>query len=268
MTPSNPKTIHESFARFFEAPTRESLRKLLREHLGELRFCDFKEQWLESPSLAKHILGISNAGGGCLVFGVKENSDKTTTPIGLDALKDKAHIIGGLKNYLPESLLSKLEIADFHYNSSEYQALIGKIFQVVFVGPKESDIPFVSRKEGEGIRSGAIYTRREGMTEEASYEEIKKLIENRISSSVPSGQARHILEHLEELKILFAEVPKSFPGSLGISFPGLEHFAHTLQGMTTPVRPNPDFPSEDYPKFISRLISEKKAIIEKLIGMH
>ena len=30
------KTIHEAFSRFFENPTRETLRALLKEHVGEL----------------------------------------------------------------------------------------------------------------------------------------------------------------------------------------------------------------------------------------
>jgi hypothetical protein len=265
MTQLNSRSIHESFARFFEAPTRESLRTFLREHLGELRYCDFKEQWLDSGSLARHLLGISNAGGGCLVFGVKENLDKTTSPIGLEVLKDKAHIFGGLKGYLPESLLSKLEVADFQFEASEYPALVGKKFQVMFCDPDSLDIPFVSKKGGDGIRDGAIYTRREGVTEEASYEEVQKLLNERVLRALPSGQARHILEHLEELKILYAEIPKTVPGVLNVS--GLVNLARSLQGFSTPSSPNPDFPVEDYAKFVNRLIVEKKMIIEKLIGL-
>lgn len=56
------KSVHESFVRFFNAPTRESLRALLKEHVGELRSCDFTENWPNYAATAKHILGIGNTG--------------------------------------------------------------------------------------------------------------------------------------------------------------------------------------------------------------
>jgi hypothetical protein len=99
MIRKNSKTVHEAFSRFFESPTRESLRALLKEHVGELRNCDFKEDWPEMGALAKHLIGIGNAGGGCLVLGVKENADKSTSPEGLKQIKDKADISNGLKTY-------------------------------------------------------------------------------------------------------------------------------------------------------------------------
>ena len=47
--------IREEFFRFLEAPTRENFRELLRGHLGEFDFLDFKENWPEKSKLAKHI---------------------------------------------------------------------------------------------------------------------------------------------------------------------------------------------------------------------
>jgi predicted HTH transcriptional regulator len=169
------KTVHESFSKFFENPTRESLRNLLKEHVGELRNCDFKELWPDHASVAKHLLGLANVGGGCLIIGVKENGDKTLSPVGI-AIKDKADIISGVKLFIPEPLLAALEIADFSYDSAEYQALIGKRFQVLFVHPRPDSVPFVAERAGAGIRSGAIYLRKEGATDEATYAEVQRLI--------------------------------------------------------------------------------------------
>ena len=38
------KGLHEEFTRFFETPTRDSFRDLVRNNLGEFPHCDFKGQ--------------------------------------------------------------------------------------------------------------------------------------------------------------------------------------------------------------------------------
>jgi hypothetical protein len=40
------KTLNEEFAKFYESPTREGLRELLKNNSGELPNLDFKEDWL------------------------------------------------------------------------------------------------------------------------------------------------------------------------------------------------------------------------------
>jgi hypothetical protein len=56
------RAFREAFARFFEEPTREGLRELLRENFGEANELDFKREWPESSKLAKHVLGLANFG--------------------------------------------------------------------------------------------------------------------------------------------------------------------------------------------------------------
>ena len=51
----------ELFARFLENPTREGLREILQNHLGETRDLDFKESWENWAKMAKHILGLANS---------------------------------------------------------------------------------------------------------------------------------------------------------------------------------------------------------------
>lgn len=119
--------------RGFEAPTRDGLRELLKGNPGELRWCDFKAEWLEPAGLARRVLGMANSGGGCLVIGVEEASDGTLLSTGLPALKDKADVTNGLKNYVPAALLRNVDVVDFAFEASEYPALVGKKFQVVFV---------------------------------------------------------------------------------------------------------------------------------------
>lgn len=265
MNKKEQKTIHEAFARFFEAPMRETLRDLLKEQLGELRSCDFKELWPDHASLAKHLLGLANAGGGCLVFGVKENPDKSTSPVGLPQIKDKADATNGIKGFLPEALLAAIEIADFKYEASEYPILVGKLFQVLFVHSRPEAMPFVSRRNGSGIREAAIYVRREGITEEATYEDIQRLLGERLAASPQTAEARDLKEHLEELKVLFTEIPKQILGSPTLGF--LSQMNYMASFFPSSSKPNPDFPTEDYEAFVLRMIKTKKKLIERLLGL-
>ncbi|MBN8169666.1 ATP-binding protein [Burkholderia multivorans] len=268
MARKDSKTIHEAYARFFENPNRESFRSLLREHVGELRNCDFKESWPETGSLAKHLLGIGNAGGGCLVLGVKENENKSMSPQGLEQIKDKADIANALKAYLPEPLSAAVEIADFQYDASEYAALIGKRFQVIFVHPRLDALPFVAQRGTTGVRAGAIYVRREGQTEEGTYEEVQTLLKQRLASVPQTTEARDLKEHLEELKVLYAEIPRnlSAPGSLfaPLFSKSAQEFASFFVGES---KPNPNYPSEDYQAFVRRILDGKKTLIESILGL-
>lgn len=59
----------EKFAEFFEAPSHDKLRELLRTNRGEFEYIDFKEEWPSKCHLAKAILAFANTGDGCLVNG-------------------------------------------------------------------------------------------------------------------------------------------------------------------------------------------------------
>jgi len=132
-TNSNRKTFNEEFAQFFESPTREGLRDLLRNNLGEFPNIDFKEKLPPLPKVARHLLGQANLGGGCLIVGVAEKDDKTLESIGVDELEDKKVIVDKIKKYLPTILLEDVEIGDFTYQDSDYKNLVGKKFQVIYV---------------------------------------------------------------------------------------------------------------------------------------
>lgn len=262
------KTVHEAYARFFSEPSRESFRALLKEHAGELRNFDFKEAWPDFASVAKHILGLGNSGGGCLAVGVRENADKTLDPVGVSNLTDKSVITNGVKNFLPASLLDAMEIGDFSFDASEYGSLIGKKFQIIFIHPVDDAVPLVAQKDGQGIRAGAIYVRREGLTEEARYDDVQRLIKLRLDSLPQTSQARDLKEHLEDLKVLYAEVPRSVfseTGGLGLgtAFAAMAEIGSLFRGVT---KPNPAYPKEDYQSFVLRLLEEKKKLVERTIG--
>src|SRR3989337_2634025 len=119
---SSRKALYEEFAQFFEKPTRESLRELLKNNVSELPNCDFKTQWPALPKVARHLLGIGNSGGGCLIAGVVEKADGTLEPEGLEKLTDKANIVKGVEKYVPTALLANIQILDFSHEASEYLA--------------------------------------------------------------------------------------------------------------------------------------------------
>jgi hypothetical protein len=239
----------ESFARFFEEPSRESLRELLKQHVGETRFLDFKEEWPKHAALAKHILGFANTGQACIIMGAKELADRSIDPVGLPQLADKADITNGLKNYLPAELLGRTDVLDFSFDASEYPKLVGKRFQVVI-------IEYSVDHNGDGLKSSIIYIRREGQTEEATHDEVQNVINRRIETRYSTSNEINLKQHMEQLRALYAEIPHSLGPSFSIG-------VFALGGL---LRPNPNLPSETYDEFVDRMIDLKKAVIARAIG--
>lgn len=173
MADPKPKAIKEVFAKFFENPSREGLRELLENHTGEQSDCDFKGEWPDLPSVAKHILAIANTGGGCIILGVAEC------------------------------------LEDFSYAASEYPKIIGKKFQVVFIVSDPTQLPYVSTGEKQGsIRRHAIYIRHQGQTTEASDDDIQQLINSRLSTGYSSKPEIMLRNRLEQLKLLHEELAR------------------------------------------------------------
>lgn len=168
---------------------------------------------------------------------------------------------------MPLALFSAIEIADFKYEASEYPALVGKLFQVLFVHARPEGIPFVAQRTGSGIRGGAIYVRREGVTEEANYDEVQRLIAERIAASPQTAEARNLKEHLEELKVLYGEIPRYLQSSLPWFTTLAQQIARAAQPFVGESKPNPVYPSEDYQEFVRRLLDAKKSLIETLLGL-
>jgi predicted HTH transcriptional regulator len=246
------KSYHENFAKFFENPTRDGLRDLLEHNVGESRNCDFKAQWPDHSSISKHILGMANSGGGCLVIGVSEQPGKTLDPVGISALEDKADITNGIKKYLPNHLLNLIDIADFSFDASEYSKLVGKRFQVLFVNYNSVYLPFLSLKSGSNIKINAIYIRREGLTEEANYDDLQKLFNARIETEYSTSQEVDLQQHLEQLKVLMSYVSR-YRNSDGINLMLVSPIMGIYSG------PNPKYPKEDFETFILHMIELKKS---------
>jgi len=248
------KGFKEAFARFFEAPTREGLRDLLRENFGEANEVDFKREWPERSKLARHVLALANFGGGCIIIGV-EQEEGALNPGGLSALTDKTEILSGLSNYVPDTLMRKVEILDFPYQESEYPMQKGKSFQVLLVEDDQAHLPFVAMRDGTHVRGNAIYTRRGVATEEANYDELQRIINRRLETGYSSRRELDLQAHVEQLRVLYEQVSPYRMNVLS------ELLSRSMFQVMRRV-PNPSYPEEDYETFIVRTIARKKRRIE------
>ncbi|NHM29015.1 helix-turn-helix domain-containing protein [Neobacillus terrae] len=251
----------EYFAKFFEEPSREGLREILKNQSGEHNELDFKQQWPSSGKLAKHILAFANYGGGCLIVGVSEENGVLES-VGMIEFKKKEDIFNEIDKFLPKDLNQELSILDFEYKDSEYPTIKNKKFQVLVVNDLPQKIPFVSPKDGEGIKKDRIYTRRGIQTVEASYEEIQQIINRRIDTGYSSTTEMELETHLGQLKTLYNEIKQYnyyYKGGALTNFGST--IAESLYGAQIKKK-NPHYPDENYEQFISRVIAKKKKRIE------
>lgn len=253
--PIEPKGAKEEFARFFENPTRESLRDLLRNHTGETDHVDFKREWPAWPKVAQHILAMANSGGGAIFIGMQQKADNSYASIGVEMLKDKARLQQKLERFLPERVL--FNVFDFAYEDSEYPQLVGKKFQVLLVEDTPSYIPFLSTSDGDGICKGDIYVRRGTQSIKANYEELQQIINRRIETTYTSSEEFALEEHLAELRVLYNQIPRY-----------LEPFAHFSDSLRSGLgmMENPDYPDQTFTEFVKELIVVKRQIIRDILG--
>ena len=252
MTNKN-KGIYEEFASFFEQPSRESFRNLVKRNFGERNQIDFKQEWPEQAKLAKHILAMANSGGGVLVIGIAEKSDGTLDSVGIIAMSDKTVVGKSIQKFIPHQL--KYDILNLSFSSSEYKDIQGKMFQVVVVEYAPEYIPFVSQAESSGIRKSAIYVRRSTNSEEATYEELQDILNKRVATNYSSDKEINIGQEMAELKGLYSMTNRHRER---ISMAHLWLNA----GVT---EKNPHYPSEDFDQFVARMIELKKKRIERMI---
>lgn len=265
-----PKQIKDVVYQVLQEPTLDHFREFLHEHTGEHNAIDFKQEWIEKDKLAKLMLALANYGGGIVIFGVHENEDKTFSCDGLKELQAKEQIWASIKPYLSPDL--KYDVYNFSYQTSEYEMLKDKQFQMLFVEDTPQFLPFISRKEGPHIKPSTIYIRRGTSDEQATEEELTKMIERRMKCSPLSRETSLTLEeHLEQLRTLYRN--NNFHTGRGGNLLDL-----LLLGRK-PVNPiNKAIikngaekgilePSVAYEEFVSTLIEKKKEKIERVLDL-
>jgi hypothetical protein len=254
------KAFMEDFARFFEKPTREGLREVLKNNVGEANELDFKREWPEGSKLAKHVLGLANhGGGGCVVTGVEQTEEGYLEPIGLSRLKDKTELLSGIDGYLPNALQRQVDTLDFSYLDSEYPKLKGKAFQVLFVPEDPQHLPFIAARDGKNVNANVVYTRRNSATVVADHEELQRIISRRIETGYSSRRELDLREHLEQLRVLYEQLDRPDPGGseggFGVLLGGLFGGPDLAQKMY-------ESSPEGFSRFVWRAIEKKKLLIE------
>lgn len=260
-----PKQLKDQVYRLLQEPTLEEFRNFLHAQMGEHNAIDFKSQWIEDAALAKEMLALANSQGGFIVFGVAENEDKSIRIDGLPEIKDKAVISNGIKNFISSNL--KYEIYDFSYNTSEYEALNNKNFQMLVVEDIPKYIPFLSKRDSGSLKQNMIYVRRGTSCEIANEEELHAMFNRRLNYLHPlNGVPLQLEEHLKQLKVLYENIEKEH-----VSYKGLSSLWKSLADLSAfrekVVEPNPFYPDESYEQFVSRMIVEKKQKIERVLDL-
>lgn len=251
-------SIKESFADLLNNTNRINFRDFLKSNFGELDYIEFKSQWIEIEKVAKHILAITNSGGGLIIFGVEENNGKINS-IGLNEIIDKANIQQKLNDLLPHKL--EYEILDLHYEETEYKKIKSKSFQVIIIPKQINYIPFLATAERSSLKKDTIYIRRGTQSIQANYEELQDIFNKRISSEYNSSSEIELEEHLNQLKLLYSQLKKYY--YLDPVFENISDEEKKYIQLENELyrRINKYYPTEDYEEFIEKMIKFKKDIV-------
>lgn len=250
------KGYREEFAKFFESPTRETLRQLLANDTGEYDDIDFKGGWIDTSTLATHILGMANKFGGAIIFGVDEIENNKFDPIGID-LNDKTEFTRDVNKYIPHNNLKYL-VLDFHYEESEYPKIKGRSFRVVIVNYDAKYIPFLATKDGKNISKTIVYIRKNVSTVPAEYTDLQDILNRRLETGFSSAREISLQEHFEELKLMYSLISKG---------QYINVFAQNTIADSSIVKfvRNIKYPQEDFEDFVIRMIDLKKEIIQSIV---
>ena len=124
----------------------------------------------------------------------------------------------------------------------------------------------VAEKNGDGIREGAIYVRRQGKTQEASHGEVQRIINDRLATGHSTAATLKLEEHLDQLQVLQDRIPKMHSVVKAGTIQTLARM-QTLQlsslfgGVES--KPNPNYPVEDAAAFTLRMFEAKKKRIAR-----
>lgn len=266
-----PQMKDKFYDEFLKVPSKDNFRKFLTQTCGELDEIDYKSEWIDKGSLAKIVLAMANSNGGIIIIGVRENEDGTLTPQGIDKFKDKATVNNEISRFISPSL--DYEIFDFSYDTSEYSAIQGKLFQILLVHSTPERLPFISLNETKGIDKDVIYVRRGTKCEKATEKDIENILSNRIKYTYSPSTHLTLEQHLKQLKLLYNEIPSSLRTLVkkddNISVASvITAFSTAIYGNNEyELKDNPDYPDETYTDFIKRMIEAKKMKIEKTLDL-
>lgn len=268
----NPQIKDVFYKELSNEPTIENFRKFVKNNCGEFDNIDFKEEWIDKGKLSKLLLALANSRGGIIVIGLKEESNNSIVPVGLNEFKDKADINSSIAKYVPPEL--DYQVFDFDFQTAEYEKLNGKKFQMIIVSDTPDRLPFISLAESNDIEKDIIYVRRGTKCEKATKTDIERILNLKISTIYTGNSDMSLVEHLSQLKTLYNELPQKINVLVKKGEPALwaHNFSKALHAITgTPdeyeEQDNPNYPKESYEMFVLRMLNAKKLRIEKVLDV-
>jgi len=223
----------ECLDNFIKKNKKEDFHKIYLEHPGEQEDLDFKKKWPDSESLAKHVVGMANTKGGCIVIGVEEKKGtKEKMYTGLEKFEESSDIKEKLSTFIPECLKRNIRIVDLDYKNpaEDFSGLNEKLFQVLIVDYCPDFLPFMTEKDGKKVINNGIYVRCGASTRYATYQDIQELIRRRIEAERTSFEGIEMKKNLANLKELknFSEVPFLVSVPTILDQYGINKFIHDM----------------------------------------
>lgn len=264
------KPWKEKLSIFLGETTHQNFQVLLKHGAIEDDDLDFKRDLLPFDEVAKHILAMANKHGGAIVFGVEEINTNVFQPCGLSKSLDITDIEKKIRPYFPRELQPIVHFVPICFNEDELDDNIkGRHFLVVIIDYEPRYVPFVAAKESDKLRKDYIYIRRNRASEPINHDELQEVLNKRIDTQHSTTTERELREHLDELKELYGHIPRNISKVISHT-PSI--FESTLKNTILMLGetkyeniPNPNYPEEDYEKFVKRIIEIKKKVIEELI---
>lgn len=254
----------DALYKVLDDPTLENFRILMQNHMGEEDQLDFKKQWEEDEKISKHLLAMANSGGGCIIFGVEQLENGTFKISGIDTLKDKADLKRGVKKFIPDTL--KYHLKDFIYESSEYQKLQNKNFQILIVEDDPKNLPYICCRNGNNIKDGDIYCRQGTESRKATNYQVEQIIERKlVACKVPKNKNMDLKAHLEQLKVLYDEL--TYVETENTPLKELSKTLDNIFNGKTQVKLKDNYPKESYDDFILKVLNKKKKRIEEELDL-
>ena len=266
MTESTPLYFKDVLAEFLLDPSKSTLNLYLANQLGEQPSIDFKEVWPRKEQLARHLLGMANSGGGVLIMGVAELSDKSISATGLtEPFKDGAAINEQLSAYLPTYLSKKIAVYNFHYSLDEDpKSLHGKRFQALTVATDAIELPYFSLKKIESYPDGTVFVRHGSKTTPANSNDRDELLKQRDQAMSKVSEQLELKGHLQQLRVLYGAISPTIRNGGPFT---LQIGDSILQSLYGPARANPNYPDETFDDFVNRMIDTKKHRIQRELGL-
>lgn len=226
---------NELFLPFFENPDRVNFKKILETCKQESDEIEFKKE-ISPKGILKHVLAMANSGGGIIIFGVEENSNKTLTCSGLKKYEDESNF-----SYLSEYIGKEMwQLLNFDYSGFESSVVKDKVFQILLIKSDKNQVPFICIKDKDGCESGNIFIRRNTSSIKANYKEIQELINKRI---INIKKEDCLIRNLNELKKMMQK-------------------EDWLLNLTSSIA---RLDNSEYDLFLKKMIEKKKIKIENMI---